>query len=422
MAWDRPHDLRCKRHERQIPDLQSLRDRVRGAMTPGAGAHKTEIVLVGGGHAHLYVLRDFALAPPAGVRLTLVSRERAATYSGMLPGVIAGLYRREEAQIDLGCLAAAADARLIEGEAVGLDRVGKRVVLAGAPAVAYDIVSLDVGLAPALDAIEGAAAHGIAAKPIGTLIERLDGLWEACRRGEGQRRIAVVGGGAGGVELMLSLRARLLAEAGPEMAKDFSFTLIAGDGLLPTHHRRVGTIFRRIFRARGIHLVEHRRALQLTGDAVLLDDGTLLGADAVVIATGGAAPGWFGGTGLARDAKGFLAVLPTLQVMNDPDVFAAGDCAALIETPREKAGVYAVRAGAPLARNLRARARGEAPAPWRPQSGHLALISTGQRHAVASRGPVVIEGAWVWRMKDWIDRRWVRRFQALQRPAAPRAL
>lgn len=112
-------------------------------------------------------------------------------------------------------------------------------------------------------------------------------------------------------------------------------------------------------------------------------------------------------TGLALDPDSFLAVTPSLQVANDPDVFAAGDRAELIATPREKAGVYAVRAGPPLAANLARRARGAPLVPWRPQRRHLALISTGERYAVASRGPFMAQGGWVWTVKDWIDRRWI---------------
>ena len=131
------------------------------------------------------------------------------------------------------------------------------------------------------------------------------------------------------------------------------------------------------------------------------------------------APDWLASTGLALDDKGFVAVGPTLQSLNDERVFAAGDCAALVETPREKAGVYAVREGPPLADNLARLARGEAPRPWRPQARHLALISTGERYAVGSRGCLKFEGAWVWTLKDWIDRRWIGRFQKLAASGPP---
>ena len=384
----------------------------------------TEIVLVGGGHAHVHVLKAFGMRREPGVSVTLVTRDLATPYSGMLPGVIAGLYAREDAHIDLERLAAATGARLIHGEAVGIDRACKQVVLAAHPPIAYDLLSIDVGITPALAAIAGADEHGIAVKPIGSFLAKFDALRARVLALQGSRRIVVIGGGAGGVELVLSVRTRLVAdarEAGRD-GTDLSFALVTEGEILPTHHRRVRDVFRRVFAERGIALHEHRRAEELTPDAIRLQNARAIGADTVLLTTGAAPPAWFAETGLALDPGGFLAVGPTLQTLNDPDVFAAGDCAGLVATPREKAGVFAVRAGPPLAANLRRRARGEALRAWRPQRRHLALISTGERYAVASRGWFTAEGAWVWMLKDWIDRRWIRQYQKLdQWPAGPPA-
>jgi len=184
--------------------------------------------------------------------------------------------------------------------------------------------------------------------------------------------------------------------------------------ILATHNACVRTAFRRVFAARGMNLRENRRVRAITADTVALEGGETIAADAVLVTTDAAAPAWFRDTGLDLDAKGFLAVGPTLQSANDADVFAAGDCAAMIASPREKAGVYAVRAGPPLANNLRRRAGGDTPQPWRPQARHLALISTGERYAVASRGIFKAEGAWLWTLKDWIDRRWMCMYQELK--------
>ena len=373
----------------------------------------TDIVLVGGGHSHVHVLKAFGTQPESGVRVTLITRDLETPYSGMLPGVIAGLYTRDQAHIDLVRLAEATGALLVHGNAVGLDRDNKRVLLAGASPVPYDILAIDVGIAPDLTAIAGAAQHAIAVKPIGDFLRKLDELRQRCRQPGGPRRIAVVGGGAGGVELLLSVRTRLradAAEAGGDPER-LSFALVSDGEILATHNARVRQAFRRILRERGVAMHEHRRVRAIVSGRIELDDGSSLAADAVLASTAAAPPPWFAGTGLARDGGGFLAAGPTLQVLDDPDVFASGDCAGLVETPREKAGVIAVRAGPPLAVNLRRRARGEPTRPWRPQRRYLALISTGERYAVASRGWFKTEGAWVWNLKDWIDRRWMRTYQ-----------
>jgi selenide,water dikinase len=372
-----------------------------------------DIVLVGGGHAHVHVLINLAMRALPGVRVTLIARDLATPYSGMLPGVIAGLYRPEQAHIDLVRLAAATGTRLIHAEANGLDRVNKRVLLAGQPPIAYDLVSIDVGIQPSLTPIAGAAEHAIAVKPIGSFLKKIDDIIERCRQPDGPRRIVSIGGGAGGVELLLSLRTRLRAEARDAgiNADAFSFTLVSDGEILATHNGHVRDAFRRVFAARGMTLREHAHARAVAADAVSIGHSERLAADVVLVTTDAAAPAWFRETGLDLDAKGFLAVGPTLQSTNDPDVFAAGDCAALVVSPREKAGVYAVRAGPPLADNLHRRARGQPTEPWTPQRRHLALISTGERYAVASRGAFKAEGAWLWTVKDWIDRRWMRMYQ-----------
>ncbi len=378
-----------------------------------AGPVRTDIVLLGGGHAHVHVLKAFAMKPEPGVRLTLVTRDLETPYSGMLPGVIAGLYTEAEAHIDLLRLSAVTGTRLIHAEAVGIDRARKRVELAGRPPIAYDLLSIDVGITPALSHVAGAAEHGIAVKPIGSFLGKFATLRERCRAPDGPRRIVVIGGGAGGVELILSVRSHLLADAraaGMDEAA-FYFALATDGEILPTHDAKVRASFRRVFAERGIPLHEQRRACAVTATAIELEGGQPIPADAVLVTTGAAAPRWFRDTGLSLDKDGFIAVGPALQALNDADVFGAGDCVTLVETPREKAGVYAVRAGPPLARNLRRRARGEPLKPWRPQTRHLALISTGERYAIASRGAFEIEGAWVWRWKDWIDRRWMRMYQ-----------
>jgi selenide,water dikinase len=383
-------------------------------------ATPADTVLVGGGHAHVRVLAAFGKWHDPNVRVTLIARDLMTPYSGMLPGVIAGLYTPEQAHIDLVTRAAATGARLIHAAANGLDRADKQVLCDGHPPVPYDLVSLDVGSTPSLDQISGAREYGIAVKPIGEFLGKFDALRAECAKPDGPRRIAVVGGGAGGVELLLSVRTRLREEAARD-GRDpdtFSFQLVTDGEMLATHNTRVRKAFRRVFARRGVTLLENHRVAALRRGIIDLEDGHSLQADATFIVTQAAAPNWFASTGLQRDEGGFIAVGATLQSLNDRCVLAAGDCAALVETPREKAGVYAVREGPPLAANLRYLAHGENPRAFRPQSRHLALISTGERYAIASRGPIKLEGAWLWTLKDWIDRRWMEQYHALHAPDA----
>ena len=162
----------------------------------------------------------------------------------MLPGLVAGLYVREQAQIDLVRRGlAATGTRLIHAETIGLDRGHKRVQAADRAPIAYDVMSIDVGIVPNLASIVGAVEHGIAVKPIGSFLSKFELLMARCTLPDGPRRIAVIGGGAGGVELLLSVRSRLLAEvatAGSTGAAEFSFVMITAGEILETHNRRIG--------------------------------------------------------------------------------------------------------------------------------------------------------------------------------------
>ena len=168
-----------------------------------------------------YVVKAFAERPLSGVRVTLVTRDLETPYSGMLPGVVAGLYKPHEVHIDLVRLTAVTGTRLIHAEANGLDRAAKRVLLAARPPIAYDILSIDIGITPDLASITGAAEHGVAVKPIGAFLAKLEHLRARCRAGE-VRRIAVIGGG--GVELVL-LCARACAPMPRAMAASSAFRL-----------------------------------------------------------------------------------------------------------------------------------------------------------------------------------------------------
>jgi selenide, water dikinase len=394
-------------------------------MTPPVRPTTTDIVLVGGGHAHVHVLKAFGMRPEVGVRLTLIAREVETPYSGMLPGLIAGHYRFEQCHIDLEPLARFANARLIRASAVGIDRALRRVLVAGRPPLAYDLLSIDVGATPALDAIPGAAEHALPVKPIGRFLGRFEALRARCLADPDVRRILVIGGGAGGVELLLAVRHRLRAElkAQNQDPDRLRFALATADDLMPTNNPKVRAAFVRHLAAREVEVRPRCPIARIERGKAVAADGAIIEADEILLVTQAAAPGWFADTGLALDPKGFLTLGPTLQVANDARVLGAGDCATLLHAPREKAGVFAVRQGPPLAGNLRSLAQGRPPRPFLPQRRFLGLISTGDRYAIASRGGWKAEGQALWRLKDWIDRRWMRKYQELPQmngaPAAP---
>jgi len=383
-----------------------------------------DIVLIGGGHSHVGVIRMFGMRPVPGVRLTVVCRDTDTPYSGMLPGYIAGHYGFDEVHIDLRRLAQFAGARFIRARVTGLDRAARRVLLAGRPPLAYDIASINIGSTPQLAGVPGAAEFAVPVKPIFEFNRRWLDLLARVRGHTGLRRIAVVGGGAGGVELLLAMQVRLQNELrslgrDPQALEFHLFT--RGGAILPTHNAWVRHAFERELAARGVHVHRDGEVGSVSGGTLTTARGEVFAVDEVMWVTRAGGAAWLRETGLELDAEGFIRVGDTLQTVTDPQVFAAGDIAAMVNHPLEKAGVFAVRMGAPLAENLRRAVSGRPLLDYRPQRRWLALISTGDRTAVASRGRLGFRGAWVWRWKDWIDRRFMAGFRDLpaMRGAAP---
>jgi selenide,water dikinase len=375
-----------------------------------------DLVLVGGGHSHVGVLRRFAMNPVPGVRLTLICRDVHTPYSGMLPGYVAGHYGYDDVHIDLGALCRFAGARFFHSSVTGLDLHERRILCDNRPPVPYDLLSINTGSTPDTAGVPGAAEIVVPVKPINGFLTRWEQLCDRAAAHAGPLRIAVVGAGAGGVEILLAIQyrlGRLRAEAGRN-ADDISYDLFGeAQEILPTHNARVRRTFEAVLAERGVGLHLGSGVVEISPGRLRTGDGKITEADEILWVTAAGAPSWPREAGLEVDERGFIRVRDTLESVSHPGVFAAGDVAAMVGHPRPKSGVFAVRQGKPLARNLRNALLGQALVPYRPQEKFLGLISTGDRYAIASRGEWTARGRLVWRWKDWIDRRFMDKFNDL---------
>ena len=370
-----------------------------------------ELVLVGAGHAHIHILEGFAVDPPPNTRVTLVVDTATAVYSGMVPGFVEGRYRARDLQIDVRSPAHRVGVRVVETRAVGIDAARRRILLEGGDSTGYDLTSFNIGSTVAHLDLPGVREHGLPTRPIGRFVQRIDVLIQRARAHGSERpfRVVVVGAGAGGVELAFTIQCRLAAETG----RRIDVQLLDGASRVMRHYP--SSLIRRINRlaaARGIEILCERKVAAAEAGAVVLTDGTRLGCDALVWVTGAVSHPLFTGSGLATDDRGFLRVRPTLQAQEHDDIFACGDCATLIDYPlTPKAGVYAVRQGPLITRNLRAALAGQPLQRYRPQHDFLTLLNVGDGMAIGAKWGRSFQGAWVMTLKDRIDRRFMRRFQ-----------
>ena len=366
------------------------------------------LLLVGGGHAHVEVLRSLAVSPLEDCEVTLLTPYPWFTYSGMVPGLLAGHYELDDLAVDLVSLAGHARAALVLNAAsLASPRAGE-VICANGTVLPYDVLSIDVGSVPVVGSARGVERHAIPVKPLERLVKGFNDVLVRARDGR-MASVTGVGGGAAAVELALAMNYRFQRE----LFEVATHVRVVGDTPVVAPSLAIGarSRLRRWMRRRNVE-AQLGSAVTDVGDGfVRLASGLEFATDAVVWATGATAPPWLSQSGLACDDHGFLLTNDLLQSPSHPNVFGAGDCVNELGHPLPKAGVFAVRAGPVLAANLRAAVLGRPLQPFLPKRRWLSLVSAGERNAVGSYGEFGFGGAWAWHWKDRIDRQFVARYR-----------
>lgn len=363
----------------------------------------SRLLLVGGGHAHLFVLRELARRRVPGLEISLLTPHDRQLYSGMLPGWIAGHYALDELTIPLQPLATAAGAGLLLDRLVALDPSQRVAYTERGTVLPFDRVSLAAGSAIDTGGIEG-AQNALALRPTHEFTAAWGTLAPSLAEAD-RPKVAVVGAGAAGVEVALAV-AHAMAAAG----NGAQIQMVTGGALLPGHGARARSLALSALMRAQVRVID-ATVVRVERDHVELQGSTPLASDLTLLASGSAPPAWLPATGLARDERGFLAVDDHLRSTSHEAVFGAGDIASIVGKPRPRSGVYAVRAGPALADNLIRQSEGKALRQYTPQRAALYLLASGPQHAIASWHNLAWQGGWVWRWKDRIDRGFIAEFR-----------
>ena len=372
------------------------------------------LVLVGGGHAQVALLKSLAKMPVPGLRTTLVCSDVNTPYSGMVPGFVEGIWRESDIHINLPRLASMAGANLINAPVDGIHANNKRVMINGRPPLPYDVLSLNSGGESNFAAISGAASHCIPVKPTGLFLRELARVTQT----NFPRRLAIIGGGAAGCELALALSARWY-----KCVHERPSIMVFGRAkrLVPEHPERAASYLNEIMTKVGCDIHCNAEVTMVEEGRLHLASGNSFEFDACFLVTAVAPPSWLPTSDLALDEAGFVSVTATLQSVSHPEVFAAGDIASISSSLRAKAGVYAVRAGPILAQNIRRFVAGKPTRPWRPQTSALAILGTGDGSAIGIRGRHASRSRLWWWLKKRIDTRWLAKYNDFRpRPEAPK--
>ena len=374
---------------------------------------KVRLVLVGAGHGHMEVIRRLILmsrlTPGSWADLTVVSQFDKHHYSGMVPGYLRGSYREEEIAFDLPSLITAAGGEFLCKRAIGLDPTRRIVRLEGGEEIEYDVVSFNVGSRTI--AGDSAGPHAALVKPMSRAVELHRRILELAHRdGSKTRHAAVVGGGSAGVEIACAMAAVVDDAGGRREIK----ILEGSDGILPGYSERFRERAESILKDKKINARTGRRVVKVHPDTVQLEDGSRVESDLTVWLTGPTGPGIFEGSKLQLDGRGFFLVDDSLRSLSDANVFGVGDCVTLANYPATpKAGVYAVREAPVLWESLLS-AIGQGSRPrYRPQEGFLSILNTADGKALLRYKSYITHSHPAWWIKDWIDRRFVAKYQSL---------
>lgn len=377
------------------------------------------LVLIGGGHSHLAVLKHLGMHPVPGLAVTLISRDIKVPYSGLLPGFISGIYDAKEIFVDFRPLAQFAKARIIQADIKNIDLNDKKLILPNRPNISFDLLSLNIGSEPNLSMVPGAQDHAIAIKPLPAFLE----LWpQLLQRAistltqKEQFKFAIVGGGPASVELAFSIQHRIENDLNLKSKEksNLQIQIISAEKtLLQFHNNRVRSFAAKELTTRNIDILLKKKMSACEKGIIVCEDETEITADAIICATGASLPSWPAECGLAISQDGFIEVDSFLKSTSHDYVFAAGDAATIKGQTRPKSGVYAVRQGLPLAKNLIRHATSKRLKKYKPQTHALALMSMGNKTAIASRSKFFTHGKVAWLIKDRIDTNFVKKYSNL---------
>jgi NADH dehydrogenase FAD-containing subunit len=367
------------------------------------------LVLVGGGHAHLTALERLRDTVRAGYRVTLIGPSPYHYYSGMGPGLLSGIYRPSEARFHIRKMAEDRGATFLEDRVAAVDPVRRALRLASGDEVPYDVASFNTGSEVPADllAVRGDAVYPV--KPVENLLAARNKVLAA---GAGTRfRAIVVGGGTAGVEVAANL-GRLAEESG----RIAGITLVSRSSILPDFPEKARVLALDALARWGIETSEGVAAREVVDGGVVLENGMLLESDLVFVAVGIRPTAIFRNSGLPTGKDGGLLVNAFLQCVSHPELFGGGDCISLAGIPLKRVGVYAVRQNRPLHENLRASLEGKPLRRFDPGGPYLLILNLGDGTGIFRRKGIVWGGPLAFRFKDYLDRRFMKKFQLSGEP------
>jgi NADH dehydrogenase FAD-containing subunit len=358
------------------------------------------VILVGGGHSHLYCLKKLTKTSIPKVKWIFISPSCYQDYSGMFSGYTEGLYSLEETRINLKKLCKEASVDFVESTVLSFDPYQQNLLTDKGEIYNYDYVSFGIGSKNQSPAIQGLEKYNLSIRPrlpFPTIVERL----------HNSRNSLFIGGSPASVELALSLRTWKVKNG---LGNDQISIVYSTTTLLEEAGKNASRTITESAIKQGLTLYSEQTVQKIENGRAYTEESEIP-FDEVIYLGGLAAPPMFRSNPIKTDDKGFMLIHSSLQSLSFSNIFGVGDCATLADFPHlPESGVTAIRQGPILWRNLIRILEGKTLVPFEPPSRHLSILSVGEKKGLLTYGPFSMIGNWVWRLKNWMDVRFIKRY------------
>jgi pyridine nucleotide-disulfide oxidoreductase family protein len=363
------------------------------------------LLLVGGGHAHVFLIKQFYLKNIPELEVILVTACQYQYYSGMAAGYVEGVYKEEDMSFDLKKMCQKSRVRYIEGRIIGIDVENKCVKLENNETLSFDVISLDTGSEMAGKSVEGVVEYAYCVKPLENLFKLRENFIEQIFEAS---QVLISGAGAAGIEIAFALKA--LAD---KQKKNVKITLLhRGNLILKGYNENVREMTIRKLNKDKIEVLSQHKILKVLENNLSLESGKQINYDFLVWAAGPVSNPMYKASGITVDKDGYMLVNLYLQSIDYPFIFGAGDCVSFPDfTYVKKVGVYAIREAPYLFNNILKFIKNEALQEYMPQTDYLAIISAGNKKGIMQYKRMAIKGSISWRLKNFIDSGFMKKFK-----------
>ncbi len=363
-----------------------------------------QLVLVGGGHAHLHVMQQINSVNISNLQVVLISEFPYQYYSGMAANFIEGVYDEEQIRFNLQELCTKYQVQFVQGRVVHIDGNFKKVTLSDETVIPFDILSMDTGSKMAGSSLVGMQTYGVPVKPLVNLHK----IRKACQEGISEgAHLVVVGAGAAGVEIALALQSYK-----EKLKQQGSVTLVeSSDTILRGYRPALKNQVMKVLVKKNIQICLNAKVTEICKNSLVINTGEQILYDDLIWAGGIAADALYKESGLPVDEKGFMLVNSHLQSLSYPFIFGAGDCVSFANYKNvAKVGVYAIREAPILADNIVRFSQGKPLKRYTPQNFYLSILSLAHQTGILQYGKLVFQGTWCWKLKDYIDRSFMKKY------------